>query len=288
MIPFIPWWFLAWYTAPEDPEDLPYWQKPMTVVEVQLQMTWVFIVQDLQSTFQAIFLHTAPFMRRCHIWEHSLVFQSKLQYHFLIGFFYLTWFVFFWVTVNFIFRIPSICNGRDQKYFQSAVHTAAWRYTAFFLALRIPFWVPEHKPSLYRYFPTCWLNFIRFFRTHFMVDTFEFYNTGRRKGFTKACGFGSVSPFWDISFGTSIYDVKYSCWLPYVDYCTHPVATFTTPVPPSSIKWNWKQKIWYTIWWLGFIFLTVYAAGIYYARWGSQYEPNWWQPKHLGKDSNNP
>merc|ERR1712083_1218545 len=120
-------------------------------------------------------------------------------------------------------------------HWECAIFQATWIQTVILFCIRILMWVMEQRPSMYSYAPTCWLNFLRFFKTHFTMAVFEYYESGRYKGRTLSTGYGNVMPFFDVVIGSCPFNVRYS-------------------VP-----------------FLFIIAITVINFGVYWAPWGSCY-----------------
>merc|ERR1711907_711316 len=126
------------------------------------------------------------------------------------------------------------------------------------LCLRLASWTLEQRPTLYRDVPAGWLNFLRFTRTHVVFSSFETYTDGKYRGRTMATVFGSICPFWDVCFGTSPFQIRYSVPIPFVDFTTHSSEVFCTPQNPQEITWSTSQWVWHAGWILAVVSLTFY------------------------------
>lgn len=122
---------------------------------------------------------------------------------------------------------------------------------------------------MYSYAPTSWLNFLRFFKTHFTMAAFEYYDSGPYEGRTMSTGYGNLMPFFDVLIGSCPFDVRYSVPFPYIDFITHSSGVWCKYVDPADIKWSPLQKLWYASWCMFLIFVTVLSFGTYWAPWGS-------------------
>mmetsp|Transcript_5210 Transcript_5210/g.6938 ORF Transcript_5210/g.6938 Transcript_5210/m.6938 type:complete len:112 (+) Transcript_5210:65-400(+) len=108
---------------------------------------------------------------------------------------------------------------------------------------------------------------------HFTQSPFEYYEDDGlgRKGMSKAVVAGGHCPFWDVCMGTCPFEIKYSLPFIWLDYFFNSPETFETPLDPRTIKWNWKQKLWYSFWIIWVLAVAFFSLAIYYAPWGSQY-----------------
>jgi len=110
---------------------------------------------------------------------------------------------------------------------------------------------------------------MRFFRTHFTIAAFDYYDEGRYRGWTRSTGYGNFMPFFDVCLGSCPFNVKWSVPIPFIDFITHKAEVWSDFVDPESIFWTPLQKLWYFCWLSLIAALTTYVFSIYWAPWGS-------------------
>merc|ERR1712083_958937 len=126
-------------------------------------------------------------------------------------------------------------------HWECAIFQATWIQTVILFCIRILMWIMEQRPSKYSYAPTCWLNFLRFFKTHFTMA------------------------FFDVVIGSCPFNVRYSVPFPFVDFITHSPTTWCEYVDPAEISWTHLQRLWYICWFFFLIFITLLCFGVYWA-----------------------
>jgi hypothetical protein len=247
--------------------------KMLTLLEGQIQTYWSMIYLDLfPNVLTAYVYHQYTCCHRLHKAEHRYIFQSKgIVAQFSVGSAYFFYFNCWTAPIYVITVLPALVTDRVDTHWECAIFQATWIQTVILFCIRILMWVMEQRPSMYSYAPTCWLNFLRFFKTHFTMAAFEYYESGRYKGRTLSTGYGNVMPFFDVVIGSCPFNVRYSVPFPFIDYITHGSKTWCEYVDPADITWTPVQRIWYAFWFLFLIAITVLNFAVYWAPWGSCY-----------------
>eukprot|EP00930_Biecheleria_cincta_P041828 TRINITY_DN2873_c0_g1_i1.p1 TRINITY_DN2873_c0_g1~~TRINITY_DN2873_c0_g1_i1.p1 ORF type:complete len:529 (+),score=46.59 TRINITY_DN2873_c0_g1_i1:62-1588(+) len=254
---FCGWGYISWITYP----------TAMSMMEHNACMYWSMLYLDFfPNVLTALIYHQCRCCHRLHKAEHQYVFQSPLKAQFSVGSAYFLYFNCWTAPMYVLTVIPSFIA---RTHYQSAIFYATLVQTVILLCIRIVMWIMEQRPSMYMYAPTCWLNFMRFFRTHFTIAAFDYYNDGRYKGWTRSTGYGNVMPFFDVCLGSCPFDVKWSVPIPFIDFITHEAKVWSNFVDPENIFWTPLQKLWYFSWLFLIAVLTTYVFSIFWAPWGS-------------------
>lgn len=266
VIIFCGWGYISWITYP----------TAMTMFEHNACMYWSMLYLDFfPNVLTALIYHQCRCCHRLHKAEHQYVFQSPLKAQFSVGSAYFLYFNCWTGPMYVLTVIPSIVT---RTHYQSAIFYATLVQTVILLWIRIIMWIMEQRPSMYMYAPTCWLNFMRFFRTHFTIAAFDYYDEGRYRGWTRSTGYGNFMPFFDVCLGSCPFNVKWSVPIPFIDFITHKAEVWSDFVDPESIFWTPLQKLWYFCWLSLIAALTTYVFSIYWAPWGSSWP---WGPVSL-------
>jgi hypothetical protein len=243
----------------------------LTMFEGHIQTYFSMMYFDLvPNVLTAYVYHQYKFWHPLHRAEHKYIFQSKgIVTQFSVGAAYFVYFNFTTAPIYVLTILPALMTNKVDTHWECAIFFATWVQTVIMFIVRILMWVMEQRPSMYSYAPTCFLNFLRFFKTHFTMAAFEYYDAGRYKGRTMSTGYGNLMPFFDVVIGSCPFDVRYSVPFPFIDFITHGSKTWCEYVDPADIAWSPLQKIWYTFWCLLLIIVTVLSFGTYWAPWGS-------------------
>uniref|UniRef100_A0A6V2EXY0 Uncharacterized protein n=2 Tax=Ditylum brightwellii TaxID=49249 RepID=A0A6V2EXY0_9STRA len=247
--------------------------RTMTYPEISVQALFTSYCADfLAYVCTALMEHQFKCLHRFHQWEHDTFFEGTLLGNLKVGFDLRFRVLAILIILFFVMSAPALSAGKLDEFESIIFVTAVIREFVEF-ATRMLGWLAEQRPTVYYYSPTWYLNYLKFFKMHFTQSPFEYYEDDGlgRKGMSKAVVAGGHCPFWDVCMGTCPFEIKYSLPFIWLDYFFNSPETFETPLDPRTIKWNWKQKLWYSFWIIWVLAVAFFSLAIYYAPWGSQY-----------------
>jgi len=247
--------------------------RTMTYPEISVQALFTSYCADfLAYVCTALMEHQFKCLHRFHQWEHDTFFEGTLLGNLKVGFDLRFRVLAILIILFFVMSAPALGAGKLDEFESIIFVTAVIREFVEFTT-RMLGWLAEQRPTVYYYSPTWYLNYLKFFKMHFTQSPFEYYEDDGlgRKGMSKAVVAGGHCPFWDVCMGTCPFEIKYSLPFIWLDYFFNSPETFETPLDPRTIKWNWKQKLWYSFWIIWVLAVAFFSLAIYYAPWGSQY-----------------
>lgn len=262
---------------------------PWVLLLVILHTMWAYAAIDVSPPFQAadwliqghfaarysielfagmltgVVAHQVPILMWLHQIEHKYAFQHPLNSTFVIGTIYAVMDMAWCAVWCLLFAAPHWWAGKPWP--GSWVPLIMVEEESAAILIRVFNWVLEQRPSMYAYCPDFYLNFLRFFRTHFTMPAFDMYE-GKWEGWSMAMGYGAMVPFWDVLWGSCPFDIKYSVPLPMVDFLVASNDVFCNYIDPRNLKWSATQRVWYSFWLIVNLGAVVITFGTYWAPFG--------------------
>ena len=172
--------------------------------------------------------------------------EGKLHHLMQVAFFYGLWTLLHMVAFGLGIACTSPSNHSGCWNWQSTMWVASFTYSLIGLLLRFWFWFAQGSADMCTGSPMM-LNLARFYWAHFNPES----------EWEDEVVFGSVTPFWDVLFGTCPYDIKFSVPIPFLDFALQDSKVFVNLKKPKDIRWTTLQQMWYAMWVAALIGLLV-------------------------------
>ena len=155
-----------------------------------------------------LLLHRISWLRtNLHRSEHAMIKEGKLHHLMQVAFFYGLWTLLHMVAFGLGIACTSPSNHSGCWNWQSTMWVASFAYSLIGLLLRFWFWFAQGSADMCTGSPMM-LNLALFYWAHFNPES----------EWEDEVVFGSVTPFWDVLFGTCPYDIKFSVPIPFLDF----------------------------------------------------------------------
>ena len=194
-----------------------------------------------------LLLHRISWLRtNLHRSEHAMIKEGKLHHLMQVAFFYGLWTLLHMVAFGLGIACTSPSNHSGCWNWQSTMWVASFAYSLIGLLLRFWFWFAQGSADMCTGSPMM-LNLALFYWAHFNPES----------EWEDEVVFGSVTPFWDVLFGTCPYDIKFSVPIPFLDFALQDSKVFVNLKKPKDIRWTMLQQMWYAMWVAALIGLLV-------------------------------